>query len=144
MRLPSIITAGCQVFDIGQGRFLIDCLTEARLLSGIRLRGAAGRTTCTAWRHPAIFTTATPKPKVSLPFNVDQLRQYFITGCNDPGIGLKGPLGGYHLDKFLGQINIRHLQRAGTDITQPAVSGYSGQRLSRRQRFLIQILTHFG
>jgi hypothetical protein len=50
-------------------------------------------------------------------FQADQLLQNFIAGGDNPGICLECPLGGYHFNKFLSQIDIRHFYGTRTDAT---------------------------
>jgi hypothetical protein len=68
-----------------------------------------------------------------LSLDIDQFVQDFVTGGNDPGIGLKRARGGNHLYELLGQIDIGHFKRAGTDVSQAAVTGDSRHLLSGRQ-----------
>ena len=84
-----------------------------------------------------------PPIRLGLTFNIDQFGQDFVTGGNDARVGLKCPLGGNHFDKFLGQVDIGHLDGAGADTAQPAALGNPYHGLAGIPRLGIQVFAHF-
>jgi hypothetical protein len=136
---PSIILGTCQVFDVTgparrgarQTRPQV-CAGRLAVRSTPACRSSAGDP---QWGHcrcrrfqPAIATLIPNKPRSTgfrphvegrrLTLDVDQFGEDFVAGCDHPRIRLKGPLGRDHFDKLLGQVDIRHLDRTGTDAAE--------------------------
>src|SRR4051794_9676053 len=60
---------------------------------------------------------SSPPPSKDLALELHQVAEDLVRAGDDPGVGLEAALGDDQVGELLGQVDVRHLERAGGELT---------------------------